>query len=267
MQTRLPTWLRGRFEVRRDGRAEAVVRREFLPTFEARALIRAAGDPSPEAAPAGRLAGRGPIRVIPAGALGEAVVRPGRRGGLPGRFLERRYLLGNRAVQELVVTERLRWAGVPVAEPLAAVREERRIGYLTAVITRRVPGAPLSRLLREAGDDAERTRLLARAARAVRRLHDAGGWHADLNAGNLVLDPETDGPAVLVDFDRGRAFPGAIPRPLARRALARLRRSLAKLELEAALEAWPAFLESYHAAEGADAEGSDAERVESTGGA
>lgn len=239
------------------------MRRDFLPTFESRNLIHAAGDLLPEPAEGDPLTGppegdalpgpperegrvgRGPVRVIPAGPLGEAVVRPGRRGGLPGRVLQRRYLLGDRALDELVLAERLRWKGVPVAEPLAAVREERLPGYRTAVVTRRASGEPLSRLLGKAGDPREAEQLLARAARAVRRLHEAGGWHADLNAANLVLAPDADGPATLVDFDRGRALPAPLPRALARRNVARLQRSLDKLGLDAALAAWPRFLEAY----------------------
>ena len=58
----------------------------------------------------------------------------------------------------------------------------------------------------------------------VRRFHDAGVCHADLNAHNVLLD--ADGGVHLVDFDRG-----SIRAPGAWRTanLARLERSLAKL--------------------------------------
>lgn len=264
----LPVWMRGAFQARVAGSATAAVRVDFLPTFERLALIRSAGElpasgaandaPSasrPDSKPPSDSfepelsAGRGRVRVLPAGPLGEAVLRPYRRGGLPGRFLERRYFLGARAFHELILTERLRWAGVPVAEPLAAVQERRTPGYQAALVTRRLPGArPLSSLLRSAGP-AEASALLRRAARAVRRLHQAGGWHADLNTGNVLLPPGETEAAYLVDLDRGRLFPPPLPPLLGRRNLARLRRSLAKLGLETGLSAWPAFEEAYEAEE------------------
>lgn len=246
----LPIWMRGAYQARATGSATAAVRTDFLPTFERLDLIRCAGEmPAGSAADGPELsAGRGAVRVLPAGPLGEAVLRPYRRGGLPGRVLRRRYFLGARAFHELILTERLRWAGVPVVEPLAAVQERRVLGYQAALLTRRLPGArPLSSLLPDAGPDEAATHL-RRAARAVRRLHEAGGWHADLNAGNLLLRPDPTEPAFLLDLDRGRLLPAPLPPLLARRNLARLRRSLGKLGLEAGLSAWPAFEEAYEAA-------------------
>lgn len=269
MRVVLPIWMRGAFQARVAGFAAAAVRVDFLPTFERLDLIRSAGEPAapgagvesppsashPESEPGSirvraepeLRGGRGGVRVLPAGALGEAVLRPYRRGGLPGRFLHRRYFLGARAFHELILTERLRWAGVPVAEPLAAVQEGRLLGYQAALVTRRLPGArPLASLL-ESADPGEAMALLRRAASSVRRLHQLGGWHADLNAANLLLAPDSTGSAFIVDLDRGRLLPAPLPPLLARRNLTRLRRSLAKLGLEAGLSAWPAFEEAYEA--------------------
>jgi len=58
----------------------------------------------------------------------------------------------------------------------------------------------------------------------LRRFHDAGFFHADLNARNILLDPE--GGVYVIDWDRGRVRP---PGRWARANLARLRRSLVKL--------------------------------------
>lgn len=242
MHLDLPLWLRGAFDAVRDGPAAAIVRRDFLTTFRKLGLLggpEAVDRTAEELRPAG---GRGGARIVEAGELGEAVLRPYRRGGLPGRFLRQRYFLGNRAFQELIVTERLRRTGVPVAEPLAAVQVARLPGYVALLATRRVAEArPLSALLRENPGVERAATLLRRAGRTVRLLHEAGGWHADLHAGNLLLRPGDDAPAVLLDLDRARAFPPPLPRPLARRNHRRLRRSLEKLGLSDALRAWPAF--------------------------
>jgi 3-deoxy-D-manno-octulosonic acid kinase len=66
----------------------------------------------------------------------------------------------------------------------------------------------------------------AEIGRVIRRFHNAGVWHADLNAHNVLLD--ANGAVTLIDFDRARF------RPPAKRwrevNLARLLRSLNKLK-------------------------------------
>jgi 3-deoxy-D-manno-octulosonic acid kinase len=78
--------------------------------------------------------------------------------------------------------------------------------------------------------------------RCLRRFHDAGVCHADLNAHNILLDEA--GKPFLIDFDRGTrrgagAWRGA--------NLSRLRRSLDKLSGADGfnLAAWTALLEGY----------------------
>lgn len=253
--------MRGGWHVVREAGSTALVRADFLDAFRRHGLARAADAPPEElaAAAGGRLrpGGRGPVAFLPAGELGEAVLRPYRRGGVPGRFLDRRCFLGDRAFHEALVTEHLRREGVPVAEPLAAVQRALRPGYRAALVTRRVPRAePLPRILASppaaraaaGGPEAGRVEdLMGRAGAAVGLLHGAGAWHPDLNAGNLLLDPVGEGPATIVDLDRVRLLPAPLPRPLARRNLQRLHRSLRKAGLEAALDAWPA-LEATHGA-------------------
>jgi 3-deoxy-D-manno-octulosonic acid kinase len=262
----------------RSGFRTAVVRRDFEPPFRSLGLIRAADLPAPEisdrARPFRPPGGRGDLARVPAGDLGEAVVRPYRRGGLAARVATSRYLLGDRAFRELALTLRLLRAGVPAVEPLAAVQSACRPGYRAALVTRFVPdaapapgvlaagprgdGGPAGRSAddgRGSGETGARRpearHALRRMGRAVRRLHDAGGHHPDLNAHNFLLPDDPERPAVLLDFDRARTLPPPLPGPLARWSLRRLRRSLAKLGLEAALEAWDAFEEGYAGTPGA----------------
>lgn len=244
----IPDWLDDRFVARRSGAVTAAVRDDFREYFDRYDLMQAADRP-PEAPGVGTSggeasgAGRGVVYHLPVGKLGQAVLRPYRRGGLVRHLVERRYFLGDRAFDELTLTERLRRLDLPVPEPLAAVQRSLSPGYRAALVTRRIPGVdPLPALLEAGSRDADG--LMAAAGRTVGRMHREGAWHADLNAFNLLADP-TGGPVHVVDFDRGRFFEDAVTGFFARSNRKRLRKSLEKLGLDEARSAWPAFEEAY----------------------
>lgn len=241
-----------------ERRVTALVRRDFVERFHRLGLVEAADRPPDELAPGARpletRGGRGTLAVLPAGPDGEVVVRPYRRGGLAARFSDRTYLLGDRAFDELIVTERLHGRGVPTVRPLAAIQSAARsstgFGYRAALVTRRVTGSdPAPELLRglrpdRDGDALEAT--LRRMGRSTGLLHAAGGVHPDLNAYNFLV-PRGGGQAVLLDFDRARIV-GRDPFDFfAKQNVRRLRRHLEKLELRPALEVWDAFEEEYEA--------------------
>jgi len=256
MRDSLPPELAGRFVRRGDDRRSALVRRDFADAFDGLGLLGAA-DLAPaalvEAARraglegarlAGGASGRGTIAVLPAGRLGRAGVRPCRRGGLARRFSRRRYVWGRRAERELLVTERLRARGVPVIEPLAAVRSDLRPGYRAALVTlwedeARPAAAALHGLSAE-----EAAPILRAVGRTAARLHAAGGWHADLHVGNLLVR-EGDPAPILVDLDRGRTFPFPVPEIVGRSSLRRLERHLRKHGLSGAVAATAALREAY----------------------
>lgn len=250
MDVRLPSWMAGEFVTRRQGTAAAIVRADFAGQFDRQRLIEAAGFPLRavlQESDAALVGGREAARVIPAGPLGEAVVRPYRRGGWVEKIAHRRYILGARAFDELTLTHRLHGAGAPVPECLAAVQASLRpAGYAACLITRRIPGSEAAgSVLREASPGEAKSTMEA-IGRSVRRLHAAGGWHADLNANNLLVPVGWPGvPVIVIDLDRGRFYPGGVPRWRATRNLRRLRRSLRKLGLTEALAAWPALRKGY----------------------
>jgi 3-deoxy-D-manno-octulosonic acid kinase len=159
--------------------------------------------------------------------FGAAVLRRYLRGGLVARFVRDRYLFTgwrrSRPLAEFRVLERLAAAGLPVPAPLAGAIRRRGLLYSGSLLTRRIPAAaPLADLIAgHAGDAA----LWSRVGRCVRRFHDAGLVHADLNARNILVDD--GGTVFLIDFDRARIAQGA--RGPFRRNLKRLRRSLVKL--------------------------------------
>lgn len=190
---------------------------------------------------AGEPIGRGRGTTVSAGPDGRWVLRHYRRGGLPGRFIEDAYFRrgdeATRPVRELRLLARLHDAGAPVVRPVAARVLRAGLLYRGDILTERVTDARTlgeSARTLDAGD-------WARIGEAIRRFHDAGGRHADLNAHNLLLSPEG---VFIVDLDRGRFAPPGSPGQ--RRNLDRLERSLLKLGLLPALEdGWRALLSAY----------------------
>jgi hypothetical protein len=69
------------------------------------------------------------------------------------------------------------------------------------------------------------------AVRLVRRMHDVGLLHPDLNLGNLLAAPAEGGRwnAWVVDLDRASLAPGPLGAAARRRSLRRLDRSYLKL--------------------------------------
>lgn len=195
----------------------------------------------------GSVRGRGAVHFVQAGDR-ELVVRHYRRGGLAARVYGDRYLWRDeqrtRPFAEWLLTHRLHRAGLPVPAPIAARYVRDGKVYRGDIITERLVGTvPLSAALREAA-----LPLLTWIAigRCIRRFHELGVCHADLNAHNVLLGDAT---AYLVDFDRCRLRADGLWRD---GNLVRLRRSLEKvtyaLPAERFTEAdWHALLDGYRA--------------------
>ncbi|MGE4532415.1 3-deoxy-D-manno-octulosonic acid kinase [Halomonas sp.] len=182
----------------------------------------------------GEAPGRGASLFLDVGNGEEWVLRPYHRGGLVARLSERRYLWTGlectRAFRELRLTAELLDQGLPVPRPVAAGITRHGLTYEAALITVRLPGArALASLLEngQADDD-----LLRRVGATIRRFHDAGLDHVDLNARNLLVD--NDGRVWLIDLDRCRLRPDGSWKA---RNLERLGRSLEKFGAAEAMEA------------------------------
>jgi 3-deoxy-D-manno-octulosonic acid kinase len=176
--------------------------------------------------------GRGSISYLSADGR-QLVLRRYLRGGLPARLSRDRYLwLGEertRAFLEFRLLAALLELGLPVPRPVAARYLRSGLTYRGELVTERLPGAE-SLARRWLAGRAGLPDWVA-AGRCIRRFHDAGVQHADLNANNIMLDDS--GGAWLLDFDRGRLrSPGA----WRERSLARLGRSLRKISSAAGLE-------------------------------
>jgi 3-deoxy-D-manno-octulosonic acid kinase len=204
----------------------AAIRRDLVPRLGSWLLAPRLVLP-PDAVPLAT--GRGAAyRVVLPGDV-RAVLRLYRRGGLLARIVRETYLgLRPRPLRELALTEEVRRRGVSAAEVLAA-RVEGGVAYRGALLTAEVPEATtLGEALTAAPGAAARAALAAAAGRAVGRLHAAGVFHADLNVSNILVRPGPE--VVLVDFDRARLADGPLSPRARRRNLARLTRSLAKLD-------------------------------------
>ena len=172
-----------------------------------------------------RAGGRGSIHFIDDGRRHWALRRY-LRGGVPAFLTRKHYLWSGeertRSFRELRLLDALKRRGLPVPAPVAAFYRRGPVTYAAQLLTERIVGArPLAELLSVGAMDDARW---AAIGRCLRRFHDAGVQHADLNAQNILLDAE--GEVWVLDFDRGRERP---PGPWRERALLRLARSLAKL--------------------------------------
>ena len=220
------------FEWIRDGRATFLVRSDLRTWIVA--LLQAAAANWAGYVTRTLSGGRGGARVVQVNDQ-EVVVRPYRRGGLPGRFLRDTYFgMTPRPFRELSVTEALRRQGVPTVEVYgASVRWLTPGCYKGWLATRYVPGAStVWEWACTAPAARERDVVLQSIGKVMRRLHDTGARHPDLNLNNILVrlgSPNT--PEVwFIDFDRARVPGLCRRRPPA--DLARLRRSARKLDPE-----------------------------------
>lgn len=170
--------------------------------------------------------------------LGAAVLRHYRRGGLVARISLDRYLwtgaARTRSFAEFDILDFLYQKGLPVPRPLAAAYWRGGLRYRAAIVTELIPGA---RTLARSLDDC-RPEVVAQAIHA---MHEAGVWHADLNAFNILIDAV--GKAWLIDFDRGRRC--VVDAARRRDNLLRLRRSLSKVAGQAGEQCWEAVNRAY----------------------
>jgi 3-deoxy-D-manno-octulosonic acid kinase len=183
------------------------------------------------------------------------VVRHYHRGGLVARFVADHYvwagLDATRAFREWRLLRRLRAAGLPVPNPIAAHVYRTGPIYTADIITTYLPDTrKLSAFISEG---AVPPRCWRQVGRMIRAVHAHGVDHPDLTAHNILLD--TSGALFLVDFDNARVKPAGTWQ---RAGVERLQRSLRKVALETGTEFDPAAwaeIEAGYAEPGAAASG------------
>lgn len=173
------------------------------------------------------------------GDFGAAVLRHYKRGGLMARISTSHYVwTGAEATRSYAEFDLLRYmhdAGLPVPRPLAAAYWRRGLTYRAAIMVERLPGVrTLARILDEGHQQS--------VAQALFAVHEAGIWHADLNAYNVLVEP--GGKSWLIDFDKGRRH-DVLSQELRYANLLRLRRSLVKVAGEQGWKWWEELDHAY----------------------
>ncbi len=173
----------------------------------------------------GQAPGRGSALFLET-SFGSAVLRHYFRGGWAAHISRDRYLYTglerSRPIAEFHLLIRLFNKGLPVPQPLAAQCVRAGMLYCGDLITRRIPDViPLA----DVPDiDQSDPAMWINTGACIRRFHDHGLVHADLNARNILVGSKNS--VYLVDFDRARIRQGA--RNLFAANLKRLQRSLKK---------------------------------------
>jgi 3-deoxy-D-manno-octulosonic acid kinase len=163
------------------------------------------------------------------------VLRHYRRGGLMRSLSRDQYWWrgeeGTRSFAEWQLTYHLHRAGLPVPAPIAARYRKQGFGYRGDIITERLTNVCS---LAQAVESAPLSLLTWIAiGRCLRRFHELGVCHADLNAHNIMIgqnsNSQSDAPherVYLIDFDRGSLRKPGFWQDA---NLVRLRRSLEKI--------------------------------------
>ena len=154
------------------------------------------------------------------------VLRHYMRGGLVSKIMKDSYIFSGadktRSFMEWRLLDKLAANNMNVPRPAAARFCRKGTFYTADIITVRIPNVVS---LVEYVAEAERDEAFWHGCGAsIRKFHDAGVYHADMNAYNVQIDREGD--LWLLDFDKGELrAPGAWQQE----TLSRLHRSLQKV--------------------------------------
>lgn len=141
------------------------------------------------------------------------VVKDCRHGGLFGKLFGKVFWNANRAVNELCINEITRQKGVPSAEIVAMVKRKLWGPFYRAdFISKEVTGAiDIRQFLEESSlwlVHRARKEVISAVAKAVKKMHDAGIYHADLHLKNILVRQEPGGEFVsfVIDLDKSVVF-------------------------------------------------------------
>ncbi|MCW8900380.1 MAG: 3-deoxy-D-manno-octulosonic acid kinase [Gammaproteobacteria bacterium] len=130
------------------------------------------------------------------------VLRHYQRGGLVSKISNEKYLwLGlklSRPWREWLLLERMQKKGLPVPVPAAIQVERKGIFYRADIMMHRIPHSRTLMNILMTEELAEGYWITIGSV--IRRFHEDGVYHADLNANNIMLDD--GGRCYLIDFDK-----------------------------------------------------------------
>ena len=180
----------------------------------------------------------------------DMVLKHYQRGGKMAALLDDRYIGSNcnrsRSFREWRMLKKMHGMGLPVPTPVAASCDRNGLFYRADLVTMRISNTVTLAdylLETECGQD-----IWLSIGLCIRRFHDAAVYHADLNARNILINP--DNPDVyMIDFDKG-AF-RYLGEAWKASNLARLKRSLLKFKslkpgFNYSEQEWTVLLDGYH---------------------
>jgi 3-deoxy-D-manno-octulosonic acid kinase len=176
-------------------------------------------------------AGRLPVATPRLSGGLELVLRRFHHGGLFAGLFNDKLMSPARIFREFRIHHALAERGAPVPRPAFAVAHRSGALWTGGIATVRVAGAVEAGAFLRAHPAGPAVRGAAAAVGdALRRFHDAGGRHADLHIGNILLCESAPAKAVILDLDQAR---DGAPPSNGRRAkeIGRLHRSLYKRRL------------------------------------
>jgi len=154
------------------------------------------------------------------------VLRHYRRGGLLGKVVRDSYIFSGedltRSFMEWRLLDKLASNNMNVPRPAAARFCRRGTFYTADIITVRIPDV-VSLPQYIAAEDRDES-FWQSVGQAIWKFHEAGVYHADMNAYNVQVDK--DGDIWMLDFDKGAL---KSPGPWQQETLSRLHRSLRKI--------------------------------------
>lgn len=194
--------------------------------------------------------GRGRTAVVALADGGAVRVKQMRRGGLAAPLWRERHAGRARLLDNLRIPGEVAQRGLAAPRVSALLAVEGPPGlYRGWLAAEEIPNAvDLASRLKSVDPPARGE--LEEVLRLVRRMHDAGIEHRDLNLGNLLTRRTgTTAQAFVVDFDRARLHDGPLGFRARQRALRRIERSYVKVQREAALEELRCSLYTLYAGE------------------
>lgn len=155
----------------------------------------------------------------------ELILRHYWRGGQIKKLLRDQFVFrsleSSRPVREFLLLEYMRALGLPVPRPVAARLVRYRVYYRADFVMEKIADAQV--LLEVIASRALPAEIWQSIGSCIRRLHDAGVQHVDLNSRNIMLDSELS--PWIIDFDNCRLRGAGQWR---QQDIARLKRSMDK---------------------------------------